>query len=166
MATLFGGLTARRLLTETVGVAALALLTGPLELACYWLYLPDHRVRSRPPWPVFLAALAARTALWHHLQLKESSSSLSSLSSLSSSSSSSSAAAAVAVLLLYAAGSLVRTPSNNLPLVSQFGSAGWLPALLLGQPWAYFLSLSFLGAGLQGVAHEWTGQRGIHGSKK
>jgi hypothetical protein len=155
-AALFGALAARRLLTETVGVASLALLTGPFELACYWLYLPDHGVK-RPPWPVYLAALAARTALWHHLCcLVESGSG----SESESSSLPSSAAAAVAVLLLYAAGSLVRTPSNNLPLVSQFGSAGWLPALLLGQPWAYFLSLSFLGAGLQGVAHEWTGQRG------
>ena len=49
---------------------------------------------------------------------------------------------------------------NNLPLVSQFGSALWIPALLLDQPWVYFLSLSFMGAGLQGVAHELTGQKG------
>ena len=49
---------------------------------------------------------------------------------------------------------------NNLPLVSQFGSALWVPALLLDQPWVYFLSLSFVGAGLQGVAHEVTGQKG------
>ena len=32
--------------------------------------------------------------------------------------------------------------------------------MLLDQPWVYFLSLSFMGAGLQGVAHELTKQRG------
>lgn len=35
-----------------------------------------------------------------------------------------------------------------------------MPALLLDQPWVYFLSLSFMGAGLQGVAHELTKQKG------
>ena len=58
-----------------------------------------------------------------------------------------------------AVGSLVRS-RNNLPLVSQFGSALWVPALLLDQPWVYFLSLSFMGAGLQGVAHELTSPKG------
>ena len=41
--------------------ASLMLLTGPLELICYWLYLPDHDLK-RPGAPWFCAALAARTA--------------------------------------------------------------------------------------------------------
>ena len=40
--------------------ASLMLLTGPLELICYWLYLPDHNLK-RPGAPWFCAALAART---------------------------------------------------------------------------------------------------------
>ena len=120
------------------------LLTGPLELICYWLYLPDHNLK-RPGAPWFCAALAARTACClflrdHVLGIAP-------------------ALGAVSVVALLAVGSLVRS-KNNLPLVSQFGSALWIPALLLDQPWVYFLSLSFMGAGLQGVAHEITGQKG------
>ena len=126
--------------------ASLMLLTGPLELICYWLYLPDHNLK-RPGAPWFCAALAARTAcclfLRDHVGLLGVAP----------------AVGAAAVLALLMVASLVRS-RNNLPLVSQFGSALWIPALLLDQPWVYFLSLSFMGAGLQGVAHEITRQKG------
>ena len=126
--------------------ASLMLLTGPLELTCYWLYLPDHNLK-RPGAPWFCAALAARTAfclfLRDHVGLLGVAP----------------AAGAFFVIALLMVGSLVRS-RNNLPLVSQFGSALWVPALLLDQPWVYFLSLSFMGAGLQGVAHEITRQKG------
>ena len=121
--------------------ASLMLLTGPLELICYWLYLPDHNLK-RPGAPWFCAALAARTALC--LFLRDHVLGIAPV------------LGAVSVVALLAVGSLVRS-KNNLPLVSQFGSALWVPALLLDQPWVYFLSLSFMGAGLQGVAHEVTG---------
>ena len=126
--------------------ASLMLLTGPLELICYWLYLPDHNFK-RPGAPWFCVALAARTAcclfLRDHVGLLGVAP----------------AVGATVVLAIQIVGSLVRS-KNNLPLVSQFGSLLWVPALLLDQPWVYFLSLSFMGAGLQGVAHELTGQKG------
>ena len=126
--------------------ASLMLLTGPLELTCYWLYLPDHGLK-RPGAPWFCAALAARTACC--VVLRDRAGLLGAAP----------AVGAAGVLVLLAVASLVRS-RNNLPLVSQFGSALWIPALLLDQPWVYFLSLSFMGAGLQGVAHELTGQKG------
>ena len=133
-------------LAPSESYAWLMLLTGPLELTCYWLYLPDHNL-TRPGAPWFCAALAARTAcclfLRDHVGLLGVAP----------------AAGAFFVIALLMVGSLVRS-RNNLPLVSQFGSALWIPALLLDQPWIYFLSLSFMGAGLQGVAHEITRQKG------
>lgn len=128
----------------TESYASLMLLTGPLELTCYWLYLPDHGIKwPRVGW--FSAALTARTALC--LALRDRVGLLGP------------ELGAAAVLVVLAVGSHVRS-KNNLPLVSQFGSALWVPALLLDQPWVYFLSLSFMGAGLQGVAHELTRQKG------
>ena len=118
--------------------ASLMLLTGPLELICYWLYLPDHNLK-RPGAPWFCAALAARTACCVVLRDR---------AGLLGGAPMAAPFVARSVRVMF----LVRS-RNNLPLVSQFGSALWVPALLLDQPWVYFLSLSFMGAGLQGVAH-------------
>ena len=126
--------------------ASLMLLTGPLELTCYWLYLPDHNLK-RPGAPWFCAALAARTAFCLFLRDRAG------LVDVAP------AVGAAIVIVILMVGATVRS-RNNLPLVSQFGSALWIPALLLDQPWVYFLSLSFMGAGLQGVAHEITRQKG------
>ena len=133
-------------LAPSESYAWLMLLTGPLELTCYWLYLPDHGLkRPGPPW--FCVALAARTACCLFLRDRAG------LVDIAP------AVGAAIVIVILMVGATVRS-RNNLPLVSQFGSALWVPALLLDQPWVYFLSLSFMGAGLQGVAHEITRQKG------
>ena len=123
--------------------ASLMLLTGPLELICYWLYLPDHNLK-RPGAPWFCAALAARTACC--VVLRDRAGLLG-------------GAPMLGAFIVVAIGSLVRS-RNNLPPREpvRLPTALRFPALLLDQPWVYFLSLSFMGAGLQGVAHEVTGQ--------
>ena len=148
VAVIAGALLTRSFFTEVVGFSFLSLLTGPGDVWSFWLYLPDHGL-PRPGRLGCLALLSARSALWVALRGYEGA--LGGLLGLRTSS-------ALMVGLL-ASGSLVRS-RNNLPLVSQFGSIGWLLSLSLGQPWVYFLSLSFLGAGLQGVAHELTKQLG------
>lgn len=148
IAVLAGALAARAFFTEAVGYASFALFIGPGEVMCYWLYLPDHGI-SRPGPLGCLALLLGRSLLW--FTISNSTGVLGAWLGAPASN--------AAVVFLLALGSLIRS-ENNLPLVSQFGSSAWVLAMLLGQPWVFFLSLSFLGAGLQGVAHERTQQVG------
>ena len=145
---LLGAYLVRKWFTNVIGFVQLAFFTGPGELMCYCLYMPDHGI-PRPGWLGFLALLLGRSALW--FVLSSNTGCLGAILGYRASN--------LVVVGSLALGSLIRS-KNNLPLVSQFGGLGWVLAILFGQPWVYFLSLSFLGAGLQGVAHELTRQLG------
>mmetsp|Transcript_18175 Transcript_18175/g.55696 ORF Transcript_18175/g.55696 Transcript_18175/m.55696 type:complete len:320 (-) Transcript_18175:351-1310(-) len=128
----------------------LALLQAPFEIACYWLIAPVHGFERPNRFRQFLM-LAARLALWASLVPLRG--------ALLPFVPGGAKTANLFAALLLAAGSLVRA-EDNMPVCEHLGLAAWAPAILLDQPWLFFLCLSFVGQALQGVAHEITHQQG------
>mmetsp|Transcript_38608 Transcript_38608/g.123748 ORF Transcript_38608/g.123748 Transcript_38608/m.123748 type:complete len:315 (+) Transcript_38608:134-1078(+) len=143
------GLGVRGVLAENLTLLALA--QAPFEIACYWLIMPYHGVPRPGKKSTLTFMLALRVALWYALRPLRG--------ALLPAVPGGQVTANVAAVAALAVGSLVRA-SDNMPLCEHLGLAAWAPAILLDQPWLFFLCLSFVGQALQGVAHEITDQPG------
>mmetsp|Transcript_15654 Transcript_15654/g.20686 ORF Transcript_15654/g.20686 Transcript_15654/m.20686 type:complete len:324 (+) Transcript_15654:136-1107(+) len=134
----------------TAHFVSLTLAQAPLEIACFWLLMPEHGLPRPNSVKTMVFMLLGRLALWKFVL------------PFYGYFATSETTAWILDLILVAAlavGSLIRA-SDNMPYAEHIGLFAWLPALLFNKPWLFFLCGSFVGQALQGVAHEISGQQG------